>query len=355
MKIRFFILAFACAIATVSLTIVDHNGKPERAKKAELSFFDQLAEQARSSGELPHITLTFDQSKLAAHKYSAEHFGSTLTLSDKDWEVKLFLRGRYRRRVCDFPPLRIKFKKAHLRTAGLKEYNRFKLVTHCSDDFDYRDNLMREQLAYELYRLIAGQGFRTQLVELTYRDADSGESFQRLGILIEDGKEMAAAAHSKKCNKCSYLPSNAFVQGNPETLALFNYMIGNADWSAKTPRNVEIIRHQADQQHELVPFDFDFAALVDVEYAVPNPNYNQVSIRDRIWIWEFKDEPLQLAEVVAHYRSKEAAVMSHVENFPGLHKRSKRRIGKYLKSFFEELSESSFVEELAVQSTPAGG
>jgi hypothetical protein len=119
-------------------------------------------------------------------------------------------------------------------------------------------------------------------------------------------------------------------------------MIGNSDWSARNQRNVKIVQQHAGGQHVVVPYDFDFAGLVDVEYAKPNPNYEQVTIKDRVWIWEFPEGPTHLGEVIAHYQSKEVEIMNYVNTFPGLDNRSRRQISKYLTDFFQELDNGSF-------------
>jgi len=311
--------------------------KTRTEPQAPQSFFDRLRKH-----EITRLTLTFDYQQLSDKKYSSEYFPATISYGNEHWDADLRIRGRYRRRVCSFPPLRIKLSKSMLRAAGLEGHNKFKLVTHCSDDFDYRNNVLREQLTYELYRLVTGQGFRTQLVEVTYRDARTGDAFQRLAILIEDTDEMAAAHAGEECDDCVALGAEQFVAGNPETVALFNYMIGNSDWSAKMQRNVKIVQQQAGGKHILVPYDFDFAALVGVEYAVPNPNFDQVNIKDRVWIWEFETPPVHLDRVLGHFQSKETAVLQYVENFPELDQRTKRQITKYLTGFFQELRDGTF-------------
>lgn len=345
-KTQLLIFSTICLFSTTLLSSITQGSDTKDATESQTSFFDHLLEHADSLGEPARLTLTFDHQQLLEMKYSDEDLSSTLTHDENDWEVKLITRGRYRRRICDFPPLHIKVKKSSLRAAGLKEHNKYKLVTHCSDKYDARNNLLREQLTYELYSLITDQGYRTQLIEVTYRDVDTGESYQRLGILIEDKKEMAKAYGGKNCKKCMSLSMDAFVERNLETVSLFNYMVGNADWSAVSLRNATVLRQKADHQHLLVPYDFDFAGLVDAEYAKPNVNFQQVNIKDRIWIWEYEEKPVHLADVIAHYQEKESMVMDYVANYPGLSKRSRRQVTKYLASFFRDLNDGSFMEEI---------
>ena len=71
------------------------------------------------------------------------------------WRAVLSLRGKFRRMRCQFPPLRVQFKKDTLRALGLADHNDLKLVTHCMDDPDSsRENILREYLCYRLYNIL---------------------------------------------------------------------------------------------------------------------------------------------------------------------------------------------------------
>ncbi len=56
--------------------------------------------------------------------------------------------------------------------------------------------------------------------------------------------------------------------------AMFNYMIGNLDWSPARFHNVKLIRTE-DARHITVPYDFDFAGVVNARYARPPPEITE--------------------------------------------------------------------------------
>jgi hypothetical protein len=306
--------------------------------KSQQSFFDRLA----TPNDITRFTLTFDVDALSDMKRTEDYFPATFSHQGENWEAELKVRGRYRRRVCDFPPLQLKLSKEMLEAAGLQRHNKFKLVTHCSDNFDNSDNVLREQLAYDLYHLITGEGYRTQLVQVTYRNENTGESVERFGILIEDTDEMAQALGGKECDECFNVPQEKYVPGNLEQVTLFQYMIGNADYGVKIPRNVKHVQQQAGGQFKIVPYDFDFSGLVDAEYARPNPNLDQSHIKQRMWMWEFGPSN-ELDKTVQQFLAKEGAVMQLVDNYPHLSKSSKRQITKYLGDFYTSLQDGSFI------------
>ncbi|MEL7250911.1 MAG: hypothetical protein AAFO03_20955 [Bacteroidota bacterium] len=310
--------------------------EPSLTVRSQQSFFDRLV-----TPEITQFTLTFDVDNLSAMKRSDEYFPATFSHQGENWDAKVKVRGRYRRRVCDFPPLKLKLNKDMLEAAGLQRHNKFKLVTHCSDNFDNADNVLREHLAYELYNLMTDEGYRTQLVQVTYRNSATGETTKRFGIIIEDTTEMAHANGGEECEDCYNIDYNRYENGNPEQVALFQYMIGNSDYGFSTPRNIKHVQQQAGGAFKVVPYDFDFSGLVDSEYAIPNPNLNQTSIKERIFVWDFDQAP-QLDNTIAQFLEKENEAMDLVANFPHLSRGSKRQITKYLNGFFSSLRDSTF-------------
>lgn len=320
-------------LASILMSVAPYNGGGnESAKK---SFFDRLNTQT-----VTKFTLTFDVDQLDAMKKVDSYYPATFSHNGDNWDAKIKVRGRYRRRVCDFPPLKLKLSKDMLAAAGLQRHNKFKLVTHCSDDFDNRDNVLREQLAYDLYHLITGEGYRTQLVQVTYQNAKTGETTERFGILIEDTDEMAQAMSSTECDECVNIPQAEFAAANLEQVSLFQYMIGNADWQITMPRNIKIVQNAQENNYRAVPYDFDFSGLVNAEYAIPNPDYALRSVKDRVLLWDFESTP-DWEQAKNLFLSKEMEVMAYVNHYDLLSNKSKRQVSDYLSSFFKELKQGA--------------
>ena len=341
-----FRLLFPAALLTLlSLILIAASPQPyTQNADSKDSFFDRL-----SLPQVSNVTLTLDLDQiLAENKYNDNYTPATFSHSGENWDVDVKVRGRYRRRVCDFPPLRIKFSKDMLEAAGLERHNKFKLVTHCSDTFDAKDNVLREQLAYELFALVNGDGYRTQVVNITYQDIDSDVRIERVGILIEDTDEMANRLGGEECDECFNLAQNDFRSNALETTAMFQYMIGNADWSARMQRNVKFVQLQAGGRFIAVPYDFDFAGMVDTEYAVPNPDLSQTDVKQRFFQWDFEATP-DLQPTIDYFLTKEDAIMDHIENYTLLSKRSRRQVANYIGEFFESLRDGTFEQTILAQ------
>ena len=56
-------------------------------------------------------------------------------------------------------------------------------------------------------------------------------------------------------------------------VALFEYMIGNLDWSVPVRHNIKLIVPKEDSNAIAfpVPYDFDYSGLVKTDYAIPPP------------------------------------------------------------------------------------
>ena len=63
-------------------------------------------------------------------------------------------------------------------------------------------------------------------------------------------------------------------------MSIFQYMIGNLDWSVLKSHNIALFRRE-DGTIIPLPFDFDYSGLVNAEYAVPPKALHLYSIRVR--------------------------------------------------------------------------
>lgn len=68
-------------------------------------------------------------------------------------------------------------------------------------------------------------------------------------------------------------------------IALFQYMIGNTDWSVMNNHNVKeiISKKTALQGHLQCLYDFDYSGLVNAEYAIPSEALGIEKVTDRIY------------------------------------------------------------------------
>lgn len=298
--------------------------------------------------EIPEIVIVADFDSLKSNKKTKNyHFGSFELLQGRNsvlkLDVKLRARGKSRRMMCDFPPLKLKFSKDDLKANGLEPFNDFKLVTHCRQDDPVAVTLvMREYLIYQMFNQLTPYSFKAKLVHITYKN--TGASFRKtkqLGIIIEDAESLAAR------NGCQTMEQKVIsldsLHRNQERInSVFQYMIGNADWSYMMARNTELIQ-QPDGQIVPVPYDFDYAGMVKAPYARANAALGQASVLDRVFLGISKT-PIELNPIFSYFKKKRPELEKTVDSFEELDRESRLEMLAYLEEFFNIINTKERVE-----------
>lgn len=339
MKTFFFslliLMSTGAALATPSTSIEEPTINTTDLPDGPMSLFDHLV-----TDELKKVRLTVDMAAVEANRRTDNELDATFFDGHIAYPVDVSVRGRFRRTQCDIPPLKLQFKKSALRSQGFNTHNDFKLVTLCENSETGLDILKREQLAYELHALITGYSFRTQLLEITYVDTQTGTEDTQYAILIEDEDQMAERLGGKECKDCFNLPTESFVPGSVATAHLFQYMIGNTDYSIMMDRNVKMVTLPSGQ-YIPVAYDFDFSGLVNAFYARPNINVGQTNVQQRVWMGSNYSET-ELQAAIDNFKEKEGAVYNLVENCTYLDAKAKRQVKNYLKNFYRDINKSDF-------------
>ena len=240
------------------------------------------------------------------------------------------VRGKFRRKICEFPPLKLKFSNRHLQELGYDKLNEIKLVTHCTEDYTLGEpNLVFEYGAYLLFQALQPNGFRAAWLNITYDDArNREETINTVGLAIEDKEEMAQKNQMEVC-ECQGVAFQKMNQQNVELVSIFQFLIGNADWDIKMLRNVELFTYPNTGEIFVFPYDFDFSGFVNPSYAIPNTDYGHESIKDRVYLGP--NLGIQEVKNIADYiSSKEEQLYEIIENLPLVKKADKKVRMAYL-------------------------
>lgn len=189
-------------------------------------------------------------------------------------------RGNFRRAkgTCVYPPLLLNFSKETVRNTIFQHQNKLKLVMPCQGD----KYVVREYLVYKLYNEISPKSFRARLVRIILEDenlkAKGSKSFY--GILLEEEDQMANRNNMVSIDRKLVRPEQTQLN-DFMTMAVFEYMIGNTDWSVQYRQNVKLIAEDTLVRPCTVPYDFDHAGIVDAPYAKPAVELELSSVRIR--------------------------------------------------------------------------
>jgi len=324
-------LSITLCLSLIASTSLLANNSP-----AKSSIFDQMYQD-----KVLEISIKTDIDELITNKNSDEYQPAVFVYKneqgvEQDHLIKLKARGKYRRRVCDFPPIKIKFSKDQLKKAGLSKHNDLKLVTHCLDNkLEGNANVFKEYMAYKMYNIITPNSFRVQLVKITYLDDQSrNRKMKRYGFLIEDTDEMAERLGGEECEDCRGLQKKDMDVKTYNQLAAFEYMIGNEDWSIQMLKNVKVVIRK-DGSKIAVPYDFDFSGFVNTSYAVPSTDHNHTTLTERAWLGDCVSMP-ELFQVKMNFEHCEHKFYRMIDNFKLLEEEDQLEMKNYIGTFYAE-------------------
>ncbi len=290
--------------------------------------------------DLFEITLKFDISAYKKAKSDTTNFDAILTYfnNEKDSvtkKIKVRARGNIRRTgICDFPPLMLNFKMKDSGGAEFSGINKLKIVPYCKIGFE--DYILREYLVYKLYNVLTNYSLRVKLFRITYiNSVKEKKPLIQYGFAIEPLSLLEKRTETKEL---AY-PKVSQMTIKPEMLdkmAIFNYMIGNTDWSVPAKHNVLLLTQAQSpptNNNLIVPYDFDYAGLVNTDYAIPYETLPIKTVRERLYMAVCRSEGTFKNEL-AEFIEKKDEFYRVVNDFPYLSTRSKKDMISYLDGFF---------------------
>ncbi|MFT5166372.1 MAG: hypothetical protein ACI8P3_001603 [Saprospiraceae bacterium] len=299
------------------------------------------------------ITIDTDLDNLIDNRKKDDYQDAELTIFSKDGpeqhKVRLKPRGKFRRRTCDFPPLKVKFNKSELAERGIStSHKSLKLVTHCMDDEVSQQSVLKEYAAYKMYNEITEASFNIQLVEITYKNsAKNTEEDVKYGFFIEDTGEIVDRIGGGVVEERYNISLDSISKRYSHLIPMFQFMIANMDWRPRMLQNIKVIKKE-NGERIMIPYDFDFSGLVDASYAVPNIDFKQTDIRQRLYMNKV-DNLNELAPTIRFFQLHKAEVIKCISDCQYLTKKNRKNLTKYINAFFtiinsDELATAAFVK-----------
>lgn len=273
--------------------------------------------------------------------------------------IKLSARGLSRRNklLCNFPPLRIEFAEKPANDSFFDGQKRLKLVTHCKKTARFQQYYLMEYTAYRFLNVMTPLSLRVRLAQIDYVDARSGKvMISRLGFLIEDTDDAARRNDLVEIDT----PDISKSQLNPDhagRYAVFQYMIGNLDWSMHSGvdgkdccHNTKLVGAKAAPMNALapVPYDFDYSGLVDAPYAVPPENVSVRNVRQRRYRG-FCAHNDQARAAAAQFYAKKSDLLAVLMENPAIDARTRKSAERYVNAFFDDIADDDALEKNLLQ------
>ena len=290
--------------------------------------------------EIFEITLKFDISYYKKQRSDVEYLDAVLTYYNSKTDsvtknIKVKARGETRRTyLCDFPPLLLNFKMKDSKGTEFKGINKLKLVPYCR--VGYEKYILKEYLVYKLYNLLTDLSFRVRLCRVTYiNTAKPKKPMTQFGFVIEP---VSLLERRTKTKEITYTGASqrTVKQEILDRAAIFNYMIGNTDWSVPAHHNILMLydpKSEYSYENVIVPFDFDYAGFVDTDYAVPFETLPIKTVQERLYMAVCRSEADFKKDLATFYEKKDA-FYKVINDFPYLNPRDKKALVKFLSDFF---------------------
>lgn len=294
------------------------------------SIFDYLTAQEGAS-----ITLELDLTELINQKATNNYFPGTLSTAEgKMFELEARPRGKYRRKICEVPPLKLKFPKKAMRAAGFDTLNELKLVVPCFDNPKGEELVLREYVAYRMFeRISPTYHVRARLVKVVFRNRHVENDRDPVWCLLVEHEEQVAARLRGKITEDYNLPTDSLYTEQAADNALFQYLIGNTDWAISTFRNVYLLKPAtAGERIRVLPFDFDFSGFVSAPYSSPTAATGLRDVKERLLMAEGLPQSAIDAAMVRMDAAKSDLLALCASPF--LSKSVSRELTRYVESFF---------------------
>jgi hypothetical protein len=292
-----------------------------------------------SNTDVLNLTLRFDITNYRKKKPKEEYMDALLTyhINDKDSinkKIRLKSRGEMRNGYCDFPPIRLNFSKADFQKADLKKIDKIKLVTHC--EYGNEEYLFKEYLIYKLYNVLTDTSFRVRLVKIEYINTyKKSKPINTYAFFIEPIEILAARTNSIEVTSVNLTQKNIYPE-MMDRAAIFNYMVGNTDWSVPNQHNVKILSTLSVVNSGfgmIVPYDFDYSGLVNADYAIPFEGLGIESVTQRRYVGICRSEETFI-QALQEFKDKKEEFYKVINEFPLLKEKTKREMTGYLDTFF---------------------
>ncbi|MCK5443508.1 MAG: hypothetical protein KAJ23_16605 [Maribacter sp.] len=268
----------------------------------------------------------------------------------KTLPVKVRSRGNNRLKNCYFVPLKLKIKKDEAKGTLFKGNKKLKLVLPCLLQKEGDDYLLKELLAYKLYELISPFHFKTRLLDITLTEPKGKKirTHKMKGIFIEDIKKVADR-NGGKVLKRNVHPMQQNELSSVQN-ALFQYMIGNTDFSTAYQHNEKLVF--VDKAARPVPYDFDMSGLCNTSYSVVSQIAGEELpikyVTQRMYRGFKRDDEVMMAvrnQFLENKTKMLAIIDAYKDHF--VNPKEYQRCTAYIEGFFNILSnESKFKKEI---------
>lgn len=331
----------------LSIVLFGSFGRLEAKEYRQLTF-DTIStsySELFDSEEILQLVLSGDMRKpLNDKSQNPKFYPLTLTYLDNDdseesLSIEVKARGNFRRLLgnCTYAPLMLKFQNNEATQSSIfSDQNELKLVMPCQGD----EYVIREWLVYKIYNLLTPISFKVRLVNIKLeQDGKNKNPESFYAFLLEDEKQLATR------NGLTSLKRNLNPRQTQteefQILAVFEYLIGNTDWSVQYRQNIKLLNEGGAQLPFAVPYDFDHSGIVDSPYALPAEGLKMSSVRERRYRGYCVEDLDDFIPTIDHFKALKQEIYTLYNDMPLMDEKYLEQTRLYLDDFYAILTDES--------------
>jgi hypothetical protein len=310
------------------------------------SFYPEADTLSESLGlfdddDLFTFSLKFDITEYRKTKSDEEYLDAELSYIEGNdsiiKKIRVRSRGEFRRKFCEMPPLMLNFRSKDSAGVEFLNINKLKMVTECpSGNQEY---LLKEFLVYRMYNIITENSYRVRLLRVNYiNSAKNNRVATEYAFVIEPDEMLMQRIGAFEVRTTNLSQKNVKPE-MMDRIAVFNYMIGNTDWSVPIGHNIKLFAQPRSDRPDLaviIPYDFDFSGIVNTHYSAPFHTLRINSVRERLYLGMCRSRD-DFVRALMEFPGKKSELYRMIQEFPYLNKSSKEDMIFFLDGFFEEI------------------
>lgn len=312
---------------------------------------DVFKNQLFSSQEPLNIRLEVSFKELKKETNDSTYMDGTLHYQvEGSWdsiEVELKKRGHFRLDNCFFTPIRIKVKKKKSKGTLFEGNKPLKLVLPCERTDESDELVLREFLCYKIYEQITPYTFGTRRVnlELVETSKKTARTFNIAGFLIEDD-DIVAKRHDAEIRDELKPHPLRLHDTTAVQHALFQYLIGNLDWSTTFQHNAKVMITRNPIRYIPLAYDFDHSGFVNAPYAKPPPGFDIRSVTQRVYRGFCRENNALAFHVRDQYIAAEPRITGILEKYKRFFSdQTNENLRKYVATFYATIKDEKTFEE----------
>lgn len=266
--------------------------------------------------------------------------------------VTVHAHGNYRRKPenCDFPPITLDFTGSENISGVFTGQKKLRFVNHCKRGSErYEQLVLREYLAYRLFNLFTPISYRARLFRITYVDSEGGNEEETSYAFASEHESRFAVRNDLEFLDLPRISVSQLDGTYLNLTSVYQFFIGNTDFSPVAGKPDEECCHNyalysdSSGRHFAVPYDFDWAGLVNAPYAVPNPRFRIRNVRQRIYRGRCANND-HLDDTIESFREHRDAIYAVIESLDPLTDATTKQVSRYVDEFYKIIDKPSHID-----------